>query len=76
MPEELVIRTRKVLERVYKPHNCEDESSSGIILGPYNIDMNYREVFKLPERERIELTAKEFDLLLIFVRHQQQQLDR
>jgi len=76
MPEELVIRTRKVLDRVYKHPSDKDESNSGIILGTYIIHMNYREVFRLPERERIELTAKEFDLLLLFVQHQQQQLDR
>jgi len=76
MPEELVIRTRKILNRVYKRHNNEEDGSSGTILGPYMIDLVYREVFKLPKRERIELTAKEFDLLLLFIRHQQQQLDR
>lgn len=76
MPEELVIRTRKVLERVYKKPNREGNKDSELVLGPYLIDLNYREVFRLPERERIELTAKEFDLLYFFVRHQQQQLDR
>ncbi|MEN6327530.1 MAG: response regulator transcription factor [Syntrophomonas sp.] len=76
MPEELVIRTRKVLDRVYKSPRPEDEKNSELVLGPYIIDLTYREVFRLPERERIELTAKEFDLLQLFVRHQQQQLDR
>lgn len=76
MPEELVIRTRKVLDRVYKRPSNEDEHNTDIILGNYIIDIHYREVYKLPEREYIELTAKELDLLLLFVRHQQQQLDR
>ncbi|MEN6347965.1 MAG: response regulator transcription factor [Syntrophomonas sp.] len=76
MPEELVIRTRKILDRVYKSPRHEDEKNSELALGPYIIDLTYREVFRLPERERIELTAKEFDLLHLFVRHQQQQLDR
>lgn len=76
MPEELVIRTRKVLDRVYKSPGREDEKNSELVLGPYIIDLTYREVFRLPERERIELTAKEFDLLHLFIRHHQQQLDR
>jgi two-component system response regulator CssR len=76
MPEELVIRTRKVLARVYNRHSSEDERNSDTILGTYIINLSYREVFKLPKRERIELTAKEFDLLHLFAQHQQQQLDR
>lgn len=76
MPEELVIRTRKVLDRVYRQSVSKDEESSSIILGPYRIDLSYREVYQMPKQERIDLTAKEFDLLLLFLRHQQQQLDR
>jgi len=76
MPEELVIRTRKVLDRVYRLPVSKNEESSRIILGPYRIDLSYREVYQMPELERIDLTAKEFDLLLLFLRHQQQQLDR
>lgn len=76
MPEELVIRTRKVLDRVYKSPRHEKQKSTELVLGPYLIDLTYREVFSLPQRERIELTAKEFDLLHLFVCHQHQQLDR
>jgi len=76
LPEELVIRARKVLDRVYKHQGSEKTGNSDIILGLYRMDMLYREVFKMPSQERIELTSKEFDLLLFFAQHQQQQLDR
>ncbi len=76
LPEELVIRVRKILDRVYRQPGSEKTSNSDIILGPYRVDILCREVFETPKRERIELTAKEFDLLLLFVQHQQQQLDR
>ncbi len=76
LPEELVIRTRRVLDRVYKPHNHSKETAASIILGTYRVDLTYREIWQLPEHKRIELTAREFDLLQLFIRHQQQQLDR
>jgi two-component system response regulator CssR len=76
MPEELVIRTRKVLERVYRQPAGKEGESSSIIIESYKIDVSYREVYRMPEQEHIELTAREFDLLLLFLRHRQQQLDR
>lgn len=75
MPEELVIRVRKVMDRVYKDPVTKSNNFD-YLCGPYIIDMRFREAFKLPERERMDLTSKEFDLLILFIRHQQQQLDR
>lgn len=65
LPQELVIRTRKLLERTYsqRPHRKQPETME---LPPYRIEMNKREVSK--GKDLIDLTSKEFDLLLLFIR--------
>jgi len=73
LPRELVIRTRKLLERVYMSPGKQNENSV-LAIPPYCIDVVSRKV-KLDE-EIVELTSKEFDLLLFFVKNQGQALSR
>ncbi len=62
LPRELVIRSRNLLERIYSP------SAQTHTISPYIINEASRMV-KLNE-EVIDLTSKEFDLLLYFVKNQ------
>ncbi|WP_213973879.1 response regulator transcription factor [Tepidanaerobacter acetatoxydans] len=62
LPRELVIRSRNLLERIYSP------SAQTHTISPYIINEASRTV-KLNE-EVIDLTSKEFDLLLYFVKNQ------
>ena len=59
-PKELVLRVNNIIKRVYK----EDER---IEINGYEIDENQRTVFK--DGVQIELTTKEFDLLMLFVKN-------
>ena len=59
-PKELVLRVNNIIKRVYK----EDDK---IEINGYEIDENQRTVRK--NDEIIELTTKEFDLLMLFVRN-------
>jgi len=68
LPRELVIRTKKLLERVYKT------SMEVINIPPYNIDEKSRRVKK--KEEIINLTSKEFDLLSFFIKNRNQALSR
>ncbi len=73
LPRELVIRAGKLLDRIYKEtsrqcmtlHNTENL---------YNIDITNRRV--TAGTEIIDLTSKEFDLLLLFMKNQRQALSR
>lgn len=68
LPRELVIRSQKILERVYgKP---QEE----ITISNYIIDINKRTVSD--GEKLIELTSKEFDLLLFFTESAGQALSR
>lgn len=58
LPRELVIRSKNLLER-YHP-----TSSNLSFIGPYSIDIGSRTVFL--DSRNIDLTSKEFDLLLYF----------
>ncbi|AKL94206.1 transcriptional regulatory protein CssR [Clostridium aceticum] len=62
LPRELVIRTRKLLERIHS------SSTSVQIIPPYNIDEASRSA-KLGDT-MIDLTSKEFDLLILFIKNQ------
>ena len=64
LPRELIIRTKKLLDRVYKAYNSKAKETS-IMMGSYLIDENAREVSK--DGEVIETTSKEFDLLIFFI---------
>lgn len=59
-PKELVLRVNNIIKRVYK----EDEH---IEINGYDIDENQRTVYK--DGEIIDLTTKEFDLLMLFVKN-------
>lgn len=73
LPRELVIRTRKLLERVYINATGPDYHRR-IYLYPYTIDETRRNVAS--GERTIELTAKEFDLLLLFAKSQGVALSR
>ncbi|MFZ5642085.1 MAG: response regulator transcription factor [Bacillota bacterium] len=70
-PRELVIRTRRILERVYQ---AGDPKSSIISINPYFLDEGKRQVKK--DQELLDLTSKEFDLVLLFAKNQGQALSR
>ena len=59
-PKELVLRINNIIRRVYK----EDDHIS---VNGYGIDENQRTVFR--NGKQIELTTKEFDLLMLFVKN-------
>lgn len=59
-PKELVLRINNIIKRVYK-------ESDRISVGDYEIDENQRIVYK--NNEPIDLTTKEFDLLMLFVKN-------
>ncbi|MCR4634526.1 MAG: response regulator transcription factor [Erysipelotrichaceae bacterium] len=59
-PKELVLRVNNIIRRVYK----EDDK---IEVNGYEIDENQRSVTR--GQEQIELTTKEFDLLMLFVKN-------
>lgn len=59
-PKELVLRVNNIIKRVYKDNDR-------IQIGGYEIDENQRIVFK--NDVEIDLTTKEFDLLLLFVKN-------
>lgn len=72
LPRELVVRTRRLLERVYRiPAEALAEGGgrrSKLYLRPYTIDEAARRV-EDDQGAVIELTVKEFELLLYFARH-------
>lgn len=78
LPRELVIRTRKLLERVYvgtTTSHTASERRSKLSAAPYLIDEQVRIVTD-GEGQKLELTSKEFELLIFFVTHSGQILDR
>lgn len=60
-PKELILRVNNIMRRVYK-----DDVSHTEIDG-YTIDESQRKVFFL--EEELDLTTKEFDLLILFVKN-------
>lgn len=63
LPRELVIRTNKLMERIYGKADGQVKEEE-INLGGYKISKNQRTVFY--EDEEIQLTNKEFELLSYF----------
>ncbi len=69
LPRELVIRAQKLLDRVYH------ENPAGVLsVHPYVLDENRRMVHL--GDEEIDLTSREFDLLLLFGKHPGQAFSR
>lgn len=74
LPRELVVRTRKLLERVYGARLAESgldpagERRPMLPVPPYRIDELARIVIG-PDGGRLELTSREFELLLYLARH-------
>lgn len=64
LPRELVIRTNKLLERIYGKTKKE-QMDEVVKIGPYVLSKKQRSVFL--EDEEIQLTNKEFELLKYFV---------
>lgn len=71
LPRELVIRTNKLLSRVYEQDKPQEET---LTVDGYYIDINNRTVSfnGIP----IQLTSKEFDLLHYFIKNKNQALTR
>ncbi len=89
LPQELVIRTRRLLERIYGKGNSQLTVQSGLQTSaeesiqnglniinwePYKIDSVRRCAWY--NHELIDLTTKEFDLLLMFSQHKGQAFSR
>ena len=71
-PQELVSRVRAVLRRARKPE--EEEQEQPLAIGDIRMEPKTRLV--LVRGERVNLTAKEFDLLLHLMRHPRQVFTR
>ncbi|MFW6001404.1 MAG: response regulator transcription factor, partial [Halanaerobium sp.] len=71
-PRELVIRVKNLLRRVYGKKDIKQNYS----YAGYLIDFRGRRVVKKKEKEDIELTAKEFDLLVFLLENIQIALSR
>ncbi len=72
LPRELVIRIKKILQRVYKPE--EDAEKNIVSINGYQVDTGKRTVTE--NGEQIDLTSKEYDLLLLFIDIRGQALSR
>lgn len=72
LPRELVIRTKKLLERVYRDKSNEKRI---INYNKYKIDLGKRIVTDTQDKS-VDLTSREFDLLLYFLNNIQQALSR
>lgn len=66
-PKELVLRVNNIIRRVYKDDNRTHVDA-------YEIDVEQRKVYN--DNLEIELTTKEFDLLMLFVRNRQTAFSR
>ena len=71
LPRELVIRVQKLLSRIY---GTQPQQLNILPLAPYTIDLNVRLVYK--NGKNIDLTSKEFDLLVTLAQNQGQAFSR
>lgn len=71
-PQELILRTKKILNRVYKNNKFSDRQ---IIYNYYIIYTAKRKVYD-QEKEEIRITSKEFELLLYFLENKEQAISR
>jgi two-component system response regulator CssR len=74
LPRELVIRARKLLERIYESKRDLSGKNTVLQIGPYSIDEAKRSVSE--SSMYLDLTSKEFDMLMLFIHHQGQALSR
>ncbi|PYI57415.1 response regulator transcription factor [Paenibacillus flagellatus] len=74
LPRELVIRTRKLLERIYALPPVGTPPAAGISVPPYRIDETRRLVYR--NDDEIELTSKEFDFVLFLAQNRGQAFSR
>lgn len=74
LPEELVIRCRKLLQRIYEPMT-QPGGSAYCALGAYTINETLRQVHD-QQQKAVDLTSREFDLLLLLASHPGQALAR
>ncbi|TBL80639.1 response regulator transcription factor [Paenibacillus thalictri] len=77
LPRELVIRSRKLLERVYGSAAAAavQDRRSKLTAGTYVIDEQAR-IVEDGDGNKLDLTSKEFELLVFFVSHSGQILER
>ena len=61
-PKELVLRVNNIIRRTYK------SSEDRLITDGYSIDENKRTVYD-PQGQEIDLTTKEYELLMLFVKN-------
>lgn len=73
-PREIILRVRAILRRVSAVRSSAVLSSEELYVADLHIDLQAREVERCGSR--VELTAKEFDLLLFLVRHPRQVFSR
>lgn len=74
LPRELVIRTRNLLERVYRASSAAAAKPALLLIPPYSLDPGTRILKR--EEEAIELTSMEFDMLQLFFSHAGQAFTR
>ncbi|WCN39703.1 response regulator transcription factor [Aneurinibacillus uraniidurans] len=74
LPRELVIRVKRLLNRVYNVVSNAVEAGNVLHIAPYTIDETKRIVTR--DGQEIELTSKEFDLLLLYAKNQGQAFAR
>lgn len=60
-PKELVLRVNNLIKRAYK------DTNNRIFIDGYELDEEQRKVYS--DQEEIELTTKEFDLLMMFIKN-------
>ena len=66
-PKELVLRVNAIIKRVYK-------DVAHIVVGPYSIDETQRVIYE--NGKQVNLTTKEFDMLMMFVKNRSQAFSR
>ncbi len=71
LPAELVFRVNKLFQ--HKPVKAENKTNM-IPLGPYELNLSQRVL--LDHGEKVEITSREFDILLFFLRHKGQAISR
>ena len=73
LPMELVIRTRKLLTRIYE-NNKISKTINKLINNTYTIDFDKRMIFE--DNKRIDITSKEFNFLSIMINNKNIALSR